>query len=181
MQWRATCTRCWLMWNCVSETKIVRLTGQCCLHLTGIAWQKKLHHKCFRNLNVYCTFYKLLVMATRCSSVALSNVLQHKMIAWLQARGEPKAADWFREYWTCDRGNWTLAHGGGTGRWWRGRFDNSDWQGNAYIFMHLTEFKTLTQVMQGRRDDSDDDEAPFGSTPVLSSAPAGILGPDAHA
>ncbi len=58
---------------------------------------------------------------------------------------------------------------------------NSDWQGNAYIFMQVTEFKTLTQVVQGRRDESDDEEAPSGSTPVLSSTPAGISGPDAQA
>ena len=58
---------------------------------------------------------------------------------------------------------------------------NSDWQGNAYIFMHLAEFKTLTQVVQGRRDDSDDDEAQSGSTPVLSSTQAGISGQDALA
>lgn len=86
--------------------------GQCSSHLTGIAWQKKLHHKYFKNLNVYRAFYKLLVMAIRCSSVALSNVLQRKMITWLRARGEPKAADWFRDCWTSYRGNWTLAHGG---------------------------------------------------------------------
>ena len=85
---------------------------QCSSHLTGIAWQKKLHHKYFKNLNVYRTFYKLLVMATRCSSIALSNVLQRKMIAWLRARNEHMAADWMYEFWTGERGNWTLAHGG---------------------------------------------------------------------
>jgi hypothetical protein len=47
--------------------------------------------------------------------------------------------------------------------------------------MNLTEFKTLTKVVQGRRDDSDDEEAPSGSTPVVSSTPAGISGPDAPA
>ncbi len=46
--------------------------------------------------------------------------------------------------------------------------------GIAYIFSTLTEFKTLTQVMQGSRDDSDDDlAAPSGGTPALSSAPPG--------
>jgi hypothetical protein len=39
--------------------------------------------------------------------------------------------------------------------------------------MDVTEFKTLTQVVQGRRDDSDDEEAPSGSTPDLSSKAAG--------
>ena len=47
--------------------------------------------------------------------------------------------------------------------------------------MDVTEFKTLTQVVQGRRDDSDDEEAPSGSTPDLSSKPAGTSGPDAPA
>ena len=47
------------------------------------------------------------------------------------------------------------------------RPSNSDWQGNAYIFMDVTEFKKLTQVVQGRRDDSNDEEAPSGGTPVL--------------
>ncbi len=47
--------------------------------------------------------------------------------------------------------------------------------------MHVTEFKTLTQVVQGSRDDSNDEEASSGSTPVLSSTPASISGPDAQA
>ncbi len=51
---------------------------------------------------------------------------------------------------------------------------NSDWQGNAYIFMDVTEFKTLTQVVQASRDDSYDEEAQSGSTPVFLSTPAGI-------
>ena len=61
---------------------------------------------------MYRTFYKLLGMHIRCSTVALSNVLQRKMLAWLRARGESRAADWLEEYWTGNRGNWTLAHGG---------------------------------------------------------------------
>ena len=51
-------------------------------------------------------------MHIRCSTVALSNVLQRKMLAWLRTRGDSRAADWLEEYWTGDRGNWTLAHGG---------------------------------------------------------------------
>jgi hypothetical protein len=86
--------------------------GQCAAHLTGIAWQKRLHQKYSKNQNVYRTFYMLLVMHTRCSLVALSNVLQRKMIAWVRARGETRAADWLKEYWTGERGNRTLAHGG---------------------------------------------------------------------
>ena len=35
--------------------------------------------------------------------------------------------------------------------------------------------------MQGRRNDSDDEEAPSGSTPDLSSKPAGTSGPVAPA
>jgi hypothetical protein len=57
--------------------------GQCAAHLMGIAWQKKLHRKYFKNQATYKTFYKLLVMTTRSSLVALSNVLQRKMIQWL--------------------------------------------------------------------------------------------------
>ena len=34
------------------------------------------------------------------------------MIRWLRARGEIRAAEWIAEYWTGDRGNWTLAHAG---------------------------------------------------------------------
>ena len=86
--------------------------GQCAAHLTGIAWQKKLHRKYFKNQSTYRRFYQLLVSTTRSSSVALSNVLQRKMIQWLRARGENRAAEWIAEYWTGDRGNWTLAHAG---------------------------------------------------------------------
>ena len=85
---------------------------QCAAHLTGIAWQKRSHTKYFDNQKTYKMFYKLIVRCLRCSSTALAIVLQSKIVDWLRARHEQKAADWFEEYWTGDRGNYMLAHAG---------------------------------------------------------------------
>jgi exosortase len=60
----------------------------------------------------YRTWYKLLVRATRCHTVALSEVFQRKLVQWLDKHGEKKAATWFHKYWTGERGNWTLGHAG---------------------------------------------------------------------
>ena len=89
---------------------------QCAAHLTGIAWQKRSHTKFFDNQATYKRFYKLLVRCLRCSSTALATILQDKIVDWLRSNKEPRAADWFEEYWTGERGNYTLAHAevGGT-------------------------------------------------------------------
>ena len=78
----------------------------------GIAWQKKTHFKYFKNRDNYKKFYKILVSVTRCHTVPLSDVMQRKLVQWLQRHGEGKAAVWFEKYWTGDRGNWCKAHGG---------------------------------------------------------------------
>ena len=85
---------------------------QCAAHLTGIAWQKRLHRKYFKNQATYKKFYKLLVQITRSSSVALSNVLQRKLVQWLYDHGERVAGEWVRDYWSGERGNYTKAHAG---------------------------------------------------------------------
>ena len=85
---------------------------QCAAHLTGIAWQKKLHRKYFRNQATYNRFYKLLVQLTSSSSVVLSNVLQRKLVEWLHANGERTAGEWIRDYWTGELGNYTQAYAG---------------------------------------------------------------------
>ncbi len=43
-------------------------------------------------------------------------VLHRKLVEWLLQRDEPRAAAWFEEYWTRERGNYMLVHGevGGT-------------------------------------------------------------------
>jgi hypothetical protein len=89
---------------------------QCAAHLTGIAWQKRSHTKFFDDQKTYKRFYKLLVWCLRCSSTALATILQQKIVEWLRSNDEPRAADWFEEYWTGERGNYTLAHAevGGT-------------------------------------------------------------------
>ena len=89
---------------------------QCAAHLTGIAWQKKSHTKFFDDPKNYKKFYKLLVRCLRCSSTALATILQIKLVEWLRSNDEPRAADWFEEYWTGERGNYMLAHAevGGT-------------------------------------------------------------------
>ena len=79
---------------------------------TGIAWQKKTHHKHFQNLETYRAWYKLLVRATRCHSVLLSEVFQRKLVQWLQTNNESRAATWFEKYWTGDHGNWSRGHAG---------------------------------------------------------------------
>ena len=56
--------------------------------------------------------YKILVRCLRCSTVALANILQMKLVQWLCSRDEPRAADWFEEYWTGPRGHYMLAHCG---------------------------------------------------------------------
>ena len=85
---------------------------QCAAHMTGIAWQKRLHRKYFKNQATYKRFYKLLVQITRSSSVALSNVLQRKLVEWLHSNGERVAGEWVRDYWTGERGKYTKAHAG---------------------------------------------------------------------
>ena len=60
---------------------------QCAAHITGIAWQKRLHRKYFKNQATYKRFYRLLVQIIRSSSVALSNVLQRKLVEWLHSNG----------------------------------------------------------------------------------------------
>ena len=81
-------------------------------HGAGIAWQKKSHVKYFKDQGNYRKFYKILVRVTRCGSLALSIVLQRKLVEWLHRHGEHRAADWYEKYWTGDRGNWTKAHAG---------------------------------------------------------------------
>ena len=88
---------------------------QCAAHMTGIAWQKRLHRKYFKNQAAYKRFYKLLVQITRSSSVALSNVLQRKLVEWLHSNGERVAGEWVRDYWTGERVNYTKAHAAGVG------------------------------------------------------------------
>ena len=78
----------------------------------GIAWQKKTHYKYFKNPDTYRKFYKILVRVTRCHTIPLANVMQRKLVQWLHAHGEPKAAVWFEKYWTGERGDWTKGHGG---------------------------------------------------------------------
>ncbi len=46
------------------------------------------------------------------SEQCASLQLQVKMCQWLWDHRELCAADWLEEYWTGDRGDWTLAHGG---------------------------------------------------------------------
>ena len=81
----------------------------------GIAWQKKSHHKYFLSLDTYKTWYKLLVRATRCHSVPLSDVFQSALVKWLYRNKEGRAASWFEKYWTGERGNWTRGHAGVAG------------------------------------------------------------------
>jgi hypothetical protein len=100
------------MWIRKKKPHLADKILQCAAHLTGIAWQKRSHTKYFNSFNTYKQFYKLIVRCLRCSSVALAIVLQTKIIEWLVARDEPKAANWFEEYWTGDRGNYMLAHAG---------------------------------------------------------------------
>ncbi len=38
--------------------------------------------------------------------------MQRKLVQWLNARGESKAAVWFEKYWTGERGDWTKGHCG---------------------------------------------------------------------
>jgi hypothetical protein len=63
---------------------------------------------------VYKQFYKIVVGATRYSSMELGSVsvLHKKLVQWIQDHNEPRAADWFERYWTGDRGNFMKAHGG---------------------------------------------------------------------
>jgi hypothetical protein len=85
---------------------------QCAAHLTGIAWQKRSHARYFEDQATYKQFYKLVVRCLRCSTVALANILQLKLVKWLRSRDEPRAAEWFEEYWTGPRGHYMLAHCG---------------------------------------------------------------------
>ena len=85
------------LWNCAKE-------GHVALRLCNT--------KYFDSMSTYKTFYKFIVRCLRCSSVALAIVLQTKIVDWLRARREPRAADWFEEYWTGERGNYMLAHAG---------------------------------------------------------------------
>jgi len=90
---------------------------QCAAHLTGISWQKKSHYKYFHNPDAnYKPLYKMLVPATKCPSVPLGEVVQRKLVQWLKDRIESRAAEWFKKYWTGDRGHYMLAHSeiGGT-------------------------------------------------------------------
>ena len=80
--------------------------------MAGIACQKKTHYKFFKDAANYRRFNKILVSATRCSSVALSIVSQSKLFQRLLDCGERRAAEWFEKYWTSERGNWTKAHAG---------------------------------------------------------------------
>jgi hypothetical protein len=85
------------LWNCAKE-------GHVALRLCNT--------KYFDSMSTYKTFYKFIVRCLRCSSVALAIVLQTKIVDWLRAQHEQRAADWFEEYWTGERGHCTLAHAG---------------------------------------------------------------------
>ena len=77
---------------------------------------EEIAYKVFDDQKTYKRFYKLLVRCLRCSSTALATILQQKIVEWLRSNDETRAADWFEEYWTGERGNYTLAHAevGGT-------------------------------------------------------------------
>ncbi len=99
-------------WIVSKKPHLADYIGVCSAHLTGIAWQKKTQSKYFDSAQKYKAYYRLVVRATRCSSVSLATVVQRAIVRWLRERGEAAAADWFETYWTGRRGNWTLAHGG---------------------------------------------------------------------
>ena len=99
-------------WIKKRKPKLADKILQCAAHLTGIAWNKRSHTRFFSEFATYKQFYKLIVRLLRCSSVALAYVLQRKVVEWLIARDEARAAEWFQDYWTGERGHYMLAHAG---------------------------------------------------------------------
>ncbi len=79
----------------------------------GIAGQKNLHHKYFNSMDtIYKKVYKLLMSITLSSSIALSDILQQKLVKWLIDHGEWQAAKWIGDYWSGDHYNYTKAQFG---------------------------------------------------------------------
>jgi hypothetical protein len=88
-----------------------------------IAWQKRSKTRYFDDPQVLqaggavpTLSYKPVVLCLPCSSSAIAMALHRKLVTWLWQRDEPRAAAWFEECWTRERGNYMLAHGevGGT-------------------------------------------------------------------
>ncbi len=101
-----------LKWIPVGKKKphLLKMILICTSHLTRIAWQKLQHTKYFSSQRIYKEFYKLLVRAISCSSLALGYVIQLAIVLWLCNQEETHSAEWFKKYWTGDRGNQMLAH-----------------------------------------------------------------------
>ena len=59
----------------------------------------------------HCYAQRLLQAPT----IAMTRLLQKEIVVWLTEVGEARAATWFNDNWTCERGNYTLATAGYVG------------------------------------------------------------------
>jgi hypothetical protein len=87
----------------------IRISG------TAIAWQKKAFRKYFDKVENFEEFHCHAQRLLQAPTMALTRLLQKEIVLWLTEVGEARAASWFNDTWTGERGNYTLAAAGYVG------------------------------------------------------------------
>ena len=82
----------------------------------GIAVEKYLHVKYFPNRAVYDDYYDIVVDISEVGVEKFASLVQELLVDYLRTKYGDEVADWYRDYWTGDRGRRCLAHS-----WYAGR------------------------------------------------------------
>ena len=84
--------------------------------LIGIWWRKRAFRKYFDSEENYSEFHKKAHHLLEAPAVAITRKLQDMIEDWLHnVLKETRAADWWRDYWCSERGNYTNATAGYVG------------------------------------------------------------------
>ena len=59
----------------------------------------------FKNREVHDQFYELVLRIKECTFVEPGFRMQEQLVEWLVSKQEPDAAEWFKRYWSCPRGD----------------------------------------------------------------------------
>jgi hypothetical protein len=86
-----------------------------CISCTAIAWQKKSFRKYFDKVENYEKFHCFAQRLLQAPTIAITRMLQKEIVLWLTKVEEARAAAWFNDNWTGERGNYTIATAGYVG------------------------------------------------------------------
>ena len=84
--------------------------------MLGIGWRKRTFRKYFGSEDNYTEFHKVAHRLLEAPTIAITQKLQDLIEDWLRDElEETRAADWWRDYWTGEHGNYTNATAGYVG------------------------------------------------------------------